>query len=334
MRRLTLFIESAVGRLTLWYLLILTLLSLLFSIIVYGIAVNELHRPVGGPRQMSAQIFGESSDTFERYRLEREREGKENLVTGLLMFNILVISTGGLASYLLAKRTLEPIEAALEAQTRFSSDAAHELRTPLAVMQSEIEVGLRSSKPTIDTQRALLKSSLDEVGRLRQLTDRLLLLSNFSTVELTHTVLDEIVTEAINRVVPQALAKRISIDSIVGKETALAHPELITDTLVILLDNAVKYCPPKSEVKISAIEQGRHVLLQVKDNGPGIAAADLPHIFDRFYRADVSRTKHTVEGHGLGLSIAKRAAEAMHGTITATSEPQKGTTFTLKLIAG
>ena len=327
------FFGSATVRLTGWYMLILTLLSLFFSGIVYNIAANELHRPVG-PSQQDQTVFSNNTGTlsyFEDWRQEREKEGKTRLVTSLVIFNVAVIATGGLASYYLARRTLHPIEEALEAQTRFSSDAAHELRTPLAVMQSEIEIGLRDKKISATAQRELLESNLDEVERLRLLTDRLLMLSNYKNVEVTQTLLDDVVTEAINRVVPLAQAKKIGIDSTVGKQKAVANADVLTDTLVVLLDNAIKYSPKKATVTISAKEQGKHVALHVTDTGHGISAEDLPHIFDRFYRADMSRSKVNVEGHGLGLSIAKRSVEAMGGEISVVSAPKKGTTFTIRL---
>ena len=325
------FFSSATIRLTSWYLLILTILSLLFSGIVYSIAANELHRPVDQGNQgqfgYSYSVLGDLEDL----RQQREREGKTRLVTSLVVFNAVVIATGGLASYYLAKRTLQPIEEALEAQTRFSSDAAHELRTPLAVMQSEIEIGLRGKKTDPHLQREILESTLDEVGRLRSLTDRLLVLSNLKTVEVAVTSLDDVATEAINRVIPLAQAKKISIDATVGKQKAIANADVLTDVIVILLDNAIKYSPAKSTITVSAKEQGKYVTFQVTDTGHGIDPADLPHIFDRFYRADTSRSKTNVEGHGLGLSIAKRSIEAMNGSISAVSEVDKGTTFTIRL---
>lgn len=325
------FFNSATIRLTSWYLLILTILSLLFSGIVYSIAANELHRPV---EQRNQGQFGYSYsvlDDLEDLRQQREKEGKTRLVTSLFVFNAAVIATGGLASYYLAKRTLQPIEEALEAQTRFSSDAAHELRTPLAVMQSEIEIGLRGKNGNHETQREILESTLDEVGRLRSLTDRLLVLSNLKTVEVTVTSLDDVATEAINRVIPLAQAKKISIDATVGKQKAIANADVLTDVIVILLDNAIKYSPAKSTITVSAKEQGKYIAFQVADTGHGIDPVDLPHIFDRFYRADTSRSKSNVEGHGLGLSIAKRSVEAMNGSISVVSEVDKGTTFTIRL---
>lgn len=329
--------NSATIRLTLWYVLILTVLSLLFSSIVYQIASQELHRPYGPQRLQPKQtIANDLSDEYvfdqiEQWRVTRATEGNRRLIANLIIFNAATIAAGGLASFFLAKRTLRPIEEALEAQTRFSSDVAHELRTPLTVMQSEIEIGLRAKNPSSTAQKQLLESNLDEVHRLRALTDRLLILASEKELPLAPTKLDEVATEAINRVFSLAQAKSISIESTIGKVQALANFDTLTDTVVIILDNAIKYSPAKSAVTISAEPHAKHVLLHVTDNGTGIDEKDINHIFDRFYRADLSRSKKHVEGHGLGLSIADRIIRAHHGKITVKSEPGKGSTFTIQL---
>ncbi len=330
---MTKLFDSATIRLTLWYMLILTILSLLFSTIVFQLASQEFRRPYGPRRPNVILSNGEDNvfDQFEALREAREKEATNHLIGNLVVFNIVTIAAGGFASFLLAKRTLHPIEQALESQTRFSSDVAHELRTPLTVMQSEIEIGLRSKKTSTEGHKALLESNLDEVHRLRALTDRLLILASEKELPLAPTKLDDVATEAINRVIALAQAHKIDIENTLGKQTALANFDTLTDAVVILLDNAIKYSPAKSKVTISAETSGRHVLLHIADNGHGIADADLPHIFDRFYRADTSRSKQNIEGHGLGLSIAKRIVESHHGKITATSTKGTGTTFTIRL---
>ena len=322
-------------RLTLWYMLILTVLSLLFSTIVFQIASQELHRPYGPREQNRVNILSNEgfADEFEQLREAREAEATKRLVANLVVFNFATIAAGGFASYLLAKRTLHPIERALEAQTRFSSDVAHELRTPLAVMQSEIEIGLRTAKASAEDRKLLLESNLDEVHRLRALTDRLLLLASEKELPLAPTHLDDVATEAINRVITLAESHKISIESTVGKDVAQANFETLTDAVVILLDNAIKYSPAKSHVTISSETHGKNVLLHIADSGVGISQTDLPRIFDRFYRADTSRSKMNVDGHGLGLSIAKRIVESHNGKISANSTEGKGTTFTLRLHA-
>jgi len=332
---MTKFFDSPTMRLTLWYMLILSILSLLFSTIVFQITARELHRPYGPRQNIPGLRINDTTlaDEFEQLRLARENEATKHLIENLVVFNFITIAAGGFASYLLAKRTLHPIEQALEAQTRFSSDVAHELRTPLAVMQSEIEIGLRAPKATSEDRKELLESNLDEVHRLRALTDRLLILASEKELPLAPTHLDDVATEAINRVISLAQTHKIGIESTVGKQIAEANFDTLTDAVVILLDNAIKYSPAKSEVTISAEDHGKHILLHIADNGIGIAEDDLPHLFDRFYRADTSRSKKNVDGHGLGLSIAKRIVESHNGKISVTSTEGKGTTFTIKLHA-
>ena len=113
--------------------------------------------------------------------------------------------------------------------------------------------------------------------------------------------------------------------------SVLAEPESLTDVLTILIDNAIKYSPEKSTIVIESAVQDKTVELMVKDQGIGIREADKDHVFDRFYRADTSRSKLNVEGYGLGLSIAKRLIELQHGTVSVTSIVGKGSTFTIKL---
>ena len=226
----------------------------------------------------------------------------------------------------------QPVEDALESQTRFSSDAAHELRTPLTIMQSEIEVGLRDKKATKQSHASLLQSNLDEVGHMRTLTDRLLLLANNHDIALGPTSLEAVAIEAVNHTIPLAQAKRISIENKAGAITVVGNTASLTDAVVILLDNAIKYSPAKSTVSLTTSVKGKHAELRVVDTGPGIPVKDLPHIFDRFYRADTSRSAQNVAGHGLGLSIAKQIVAAHHGRIVARPNAKgKGTTFTITL---
>lgn len=323
--------HSATLRLTMWYMVILTVLSLLFSVIVFSLASREFYRPLG-PRTVETVLQQLEPDTdIAGIRNARAQEAEHHLLSNLIVFNIAALSLGGLLSYVLARRTLRPIEEAMSAQARFSSDAAHELRTPLSVMQSEIEIALRDKKATKVSHEETLGSNLDEVHRLRALTDRLLMLANAKELQLGPASLEDVAIDAVGNVIPLAQAKKISIDNQVGGIKALANGESLTDALTILLDNAIKYSPEKSHVIVSAATKGKRVLLTVRDNGPGIDPKDQPHIFDRFYRADTSRSKTNVEGHGLGLSIAKRIMAAHNGDITLESRPGRGSAFTLHL---
>ena len=325
--------QSATLRLTGWYMLILTVLCLLFSTIVYNIGSTELNRqpPKGGFGRYEATLGDDLQDYLAKERETRAEEASHRLLINLFMFNVLALSTGGLCAYLLARHTLRPIAQAMESQARFSSDAAHELRTPLSVMQSEIEVALRSKTTSKHDLQATLTSNLEEVARLQALTSRLLLLSQTEKITVEPTRVDEAVTGAVNNVVSSAQKKHIAIENSVDKTRALADQAVLADIVTILLDNAIKYSPKKSTIRISNTTKGKTVRLHISDEGRGIHKHDLAHIFDRFYRADTSRTKDETEGHGLGLSIAKRLVTAMNGTIQVQSTPGKGSTFTLRL---
>ena len=124
-----------------------------------------------------------------------------------------------------------------------------------------------------------------------------------------------------------AKKKNISIAAKIPKTKIAGDKRALTELFTVLLDNAIKYSPNKKEVSITARKYDSKVQISVKDNGIGIKKEDLPHIFDRFYRADKSRTKQVVKGYGLGLSIAKRIVSTHNGTITVESEEGKGSAF-------
>jgi two-component system sensor histidine kinase CiaH len=321
--------ESATLKLTAWYLAIIMLISLTFSLILYQVSSNELRRGLP-PGSSTRQLFVDP-DGFEALRQQRIEEANASIVSSLIILNIVTAGLGGGASYFLAKRTLRPIAEAMEAQGRFTSDASHELRTPLAVMQTENEVALRNPSLSKSEMRALLESNLEEVNRLRALSDRLLELSNGAELELKPVSLEDPAIEAVNRVMQAAQAKKITIENNVAPLHILGDVDKLADLLTILLDNAIKYSPEKTAITLSSEQRGKHVVLKVTDQGMGIKASDIPHIFDRFYRADTSRAKQHVLGYGLGLSIAQRITELHEGVISVTSTPGKGSVFMVKL---
>jgi signal transduction histidine kinase len=135
----------------------------------------------------------------------------------------------------------------------------------------------------------------------------------------------------MNRIAPAAIAKKMTVHDAVAKIIVKSDETALVQIMTILLDNAVKYSPTKSEIFIDAKARNKTAQLTVRDQGIGVKATDLPHIFDRFYRADTSRSKHTTEGYGLGLSIARKLTDQLGIEISAKSQPDKGTTFTLKI---
>lgn len=324
--------HSAVLRLTMWYMLIILVMSLLFSSIVFSLASQEIERAFGPRRPGEISIFI-NSDAASQLRQDRINDSNGRLVFNLVVLNIMTLGAGGICSYLLARRTLRPIEAVMDMQSRFSSDAAHELRTPLAIMRTETEVTLRDKNAGKLQLADTLRSNLDEIERLQTLTSRLLLLSEQQELELAPVAADEVASEAVTRLVPLAEAKSITIDNQVGPYRVMANYQALVDALVVLIDNAIKYSPNRSAITIDSQLRDGRLAIRVSDEGEGIAETDRDKVFDRFYRADKSRSRQNVEGHGLGLSIAKRLIESQRGTISLVDRPGKGSTFEVQIPA-
>lgn len=327
--------QSAYLRLTMWYVLIIMTISFLFSVWVYTEATRELR--IGFDHQQAVlqeRFFIEvpAVRTFVGGRLEDQlRESIRRIQMNLLYFNVLVLGAGAVASYLLAKRTMRPIQEAMDAQNRFTADASHELRTPLAAMKTEIEVALRDKKMPRTEVEELLQSNLEEIDRLTRLSEGLLTLTRDDIGPPAPVRLEKVAPEVIARLRPLAEAKNISIVADLPEATAQANRAAVDKIIGILLDNAIKYSPEKSSIRLQTMARDGNVYLHVVDQGYGIKSNDLRHIFERFYRADTARSKQKIEGHGLGLSIAQQLAVAMEGVITVKSSPDKGSTFTLRL---
>ncbi|MBW4061078.1 hypothetical protein HJC99_00695 [Candidatus Saccharibacteria bacterium] len=330
--------EPAV-RLAAGYAFILLILSLIFSFVLYHFAVGQLAR---GLNHQYLEYRGEApTGPFDPSHIPTGvqsylDDGRHNLILNLVYFNVVIIVLGAGLSYLLAKRTFRPIEEALASQRRFASDASHELRTPLAVMQTEIEIARADPRLSRDEAIELLGSNLDEVKKLHQLSDSLLRLarSEGRSLTLTNVSLSRVADDAVDRLAGAAKAKRIQLINDTTAVIVLADHETLAELAAILLDNAIKYSPDGSTVTLTTAVQGHAGWLTIIDHGPGIAASDLPHIFDRFYRADKSRTGGQASGHGLGLSLAKHIAELNEAEIVATSQLGKGSSFTIKARLG
>ncbi|MEI6477655.1 MAG: HAMP domain-containing sensor histidine kinase [bacterium] len=333
--------RAAVLRLTLWYLALVMLLSVSFSISLYRVSTGTLdadqHRQEA-LLQSSFYINLQPGFTqFTQTRLAQIEESREAIQSTLIYFNLIILLVGGALSYLLARRTLRPIEETLESQQRFTADASHELRTPLTVMKSEIEVALRDTGLTLAESKQLLKSNLEEIGRLEALSNGLLKLAQQDSQErlsaFKNCDLHAIIREAGERVAPAAKKRRVTISSDSADLSVWGDQWSLVELVSILLDNAIKYSPAGTtvEVSTSSLYQGSQTAIRIKDHGIGIPATDLPLIFDRFYRADQSRNQNSTAGYGLGLSIAAKIAKLHHGSIEVVSAPGKGSVFSVIL---
>ncbi len=314
------------------YLAIIMTMSIAFSAILFHTSSREIERQLP-PDSMYSRLRTINQGVFDDFFTDRIERGKHELFVKLFIINTFVLIGGSAVSYVLARRTLEPIEDAMEAQSRFASDASHELRTPLAAIQTENEVALRNPNLTLARSKELLASNLEEVTRLQGLSEGLLKLARQTShdMRLESVNLPDVVGTATNNFLKLAQAKKITIDDSVGNIVVFADELALTQALGVLLDNAIKYSPEKTTIRVSATTKNKQVCLTVSDEGAGIKKADLPYIFDRFYRADLSRTSQTVSGHGLGLALAQNIVKHMGGSISVKSAPNKGARFSITL---
>ena len=228
------------------------------------------------------------------------------------------------------------VERAFDAVRQFSSDAAHELKTPLTALRGEMEVALRKEREQAE-YRAALESGLEETAKLERIIDDLLLLArtDASGGTLVHepVALDEVVLEAHEET--RKLAERMGISLVLSDLDEVrirGNALLLRRLLVNLIDNGIKYNRPGGSVSVTlGLERGgNQARVVVEDTGIGIPVESLPYLFDRFYRVDKARSRD-IGGTGLGLAIVKRVAEAHGGSVTAESEPGKGSRFTVVL---
>ena len=332
------FFTSPTFRLAVIHLAIIMLMSVSFSVIFYHTSDRQFSRPI--PPMATQNIHSSPSGDFEgRFNRElrnaldeRFNQARQELLLLLVWINIATLLLGAVISYVLARWSLRPIEAAMDAQVQFVSDASHELRTPLTVLQTTNEVALRKSKLTASEARELAVHNVEEVKKLRDLTNTLLdLLKHTDSVVLESVNLQNVVSEAMTFVVASAQEKNIAVEDTVAQIHVQTNQALLVRIVSVLLDNAVKYSPSDTHVTLSATRAGKKVLLQVTDQGTGIEDAELPLIFRRFYRADKSRGKEDTHGYGLGLSIADKIASQLGARITVRSQVGKGSTFTIEL---
>ncbi len=225
---------------------------------------------------------------------------------------------------------LARLEAALERTRRFTADASHELRTPVAIIRTTAELALMRNRDE-EAYRKALSEIQDHAERMTDLTESLLTLARADTVgpelPLIEMHLKPIIQNSVNQIAPRARERGIALEVQLPSAIAVArvNANAIQRLLVILIDNALKYTSCGGRIAISLTEAGQKYRLSVDDSGIGIDEAALPHIFERFYRADPARSSSG--GTGLGLSIAQMIAEAHGSSIHAESVRGVGSTF-------
>jgi heavy metal sensor kinase len=227
------------------------------------------------------------------------------------------------------------LDEAFHRQRRFTADASHELRTPLTIIKGDLSLALARPRDAGYYRRVLAEVD-EEVDGMGRLVERLLALARTDaegvSLQPQATDLNALLADLVEQTRSLAEAKGLELVVQIAPElTATVDPDAVTQVVLNLLDNALKYTS-SGRVRLSAhlSRSGDSVQIAVSDSGPGIPAEHLPHIFDRFYRVDRARSRE-LGGAGLGLSIARDLVTAHGGEITVHSVPGEGSTFTVRL---
>lgn len=233
----------------------------------------------------------------------------------------------------LLNTTFSRLETAFAQQKQFTADAAHELRTPLAVIISETQTALNRPR-TAAEYRETVEACLETAQRMRALTSSLLELARFDAgqekIRKEPFDLADTARQCVADAEKLAAKKNIRIECNLQPAAATGDSARIAQVITNLLTNAVNYNKPNGQIEISTAAESNRAVLTIKDTGQGISPEALPHIFERFYRADPSRTGGS--GHsGLGLAISKAIIDAHNGTFSVQSILGEGTTFTVRL---
>jgi two-component system, OmpR family, sensor kinase len=222
-----------------------------------------------------------------------------------------------------------------DAQRRFTADAAHELRSPISRLRSELEVTLRRPRASGE-YKAALQSCLEEVERLSQLTEQLLLLARLDAGEPRESAVQSvplapILKEAMTHLAPDALQRDVTlaVDAPAGV-VVRADPAAASVVVANILRNAVKFSPPGGRVRVEVSTDAADAVVTVSDSGPGIPEAEIPRLFERFYRGSAARASD-VPGVGLGLAICRVLVEGQGGSIAVSNSRGGGTTFHIRL---
>jgi signal transduction histidine kinase len=265
----------------------------------------------------------------DRVELEDRYASLIYTLIGAAVGAIVLVAVGG---WLLATKAIEPIERTITFMRRFIADAAHELRTPVAVLRSRADVTLQRERDPAAYVDALTAVGL-EAERMGRIVNDLLTLARADAGERAvnpqRLYVDDVALDAVTSV--RVLAEQRGVTLAVNEfeeAPAVVDPSLLRQLLVILLDNAVKFTPIGGQVSLSVSRADGRATVTVADTGVGIPPNELPRIYDRFYRGGDARQR--ADGAGLGLSIAKWIVDAHGSSLTVVSEPGRGTTVTVR----
>jgi signal transduction histidine kinase len=314
--------KKAVIVLTAYYTIGVFVVLLIFNMMVYFLFTKSFPSNENTNKEHSIIILKENANEEEGIK-----EIKDNLFNILLTSDAMILVLAFIVAYILSKKTLTPLEESYKKQTRFVADAAHELRTPLAVMKAGSEVILRNKRSESEYIR-FINECLEEVERLTTLSNDLLFLAQNNIKkenQMSEVALSELCKKQIEIMQAYSAAKNIKIkDSIKNNLYIFGNKDDLLRLIINLLKNSIDYNIEGGSVNFSLIKKDEKVILEIEDTGLGIKSADITHIFERFYKVDNSRTQNS-SGTGLGLSIVKEIVDEHLGLIEVESTINKGT---------
>lgn len=303
------------------YYLLLRLKTAIYTIIPLSLIVQLIVGILSGGVLLSPikKITGQTREiTRENLSTARLDEGKS---TGEIKELIQVLN-----------QMLDNLQDAFEAQERFVSDASHELKTPIAVLQGYSDMLKRWGKKDEEVLEESVDAIFKETQHMKNLVEMLLFLARTNNktanLKIENFFLNDLLEEIIKDTQHTCNNRNLSTGKMMAF-TIDADREMIKQLIRILIENAIKYTVENGEIKLSCYTDGEFGYVVVQDTGIGISKEDLPHIFERFYRADKARSRGT--GSGLGLSIAKKIADAHNAEILISSEMGSGTIVNLKM---
>src|SRR5215203_1954511 len=296
-----------------------------------------IHGPQGRVRVVSMPMREESGEVVGVIQYARSLKGVQQTIGRLVL---LPLALGGLGAALfgglyMAGRAMRPARESFEKQRAFVADASHELKTPLTLIRADAEMVLYRGHLSQE-DRKLVDHALAETERMGAIRSDLLLVARLDAgeAELATKPFDlvSVLSEEAERFGVRAAAKEIRLEVLVpGELPVRGDPKRTGQILALLLENAVRFAPPGGSIAVSGRLQDRWMEASVTDTGPGISTEHLPRVFDRFYRAETSRTRGKGAGTGLGLAIARDLARAQDGDLVAESAKDGGATFRLRL---
>lgn len=302
-----------------------------------GTAQDELPLEKEHVLRLRARAFrtasGEVRVAVAAADLEDLEDRYQQLIVNFSVAAVIALALVGFGGVFLARKFARPVEETVARMREFMSDAAHELRTPVAVLRTESEVALARPRNGTEDSAAFQRIAAG-AGRLSTVVDDLFMLARAESgeldVERTPVFLDDILSDSVSAFNGLAVHRSIALVLHEFDEApALGSAVLMRRAMAILLDNALKYTNAGGRVTASTRASAVTVTVEVADTGLGIADADMPRVFDRFYRSDAAR--EAASGSGLGLAIALRIAQLHGGTLTLESIAGQGTTARLTL---